>query len=152
VALSELRVAVVGCGLIGRRRALVAAQSPLSATVAVADSVPNVAATLARELNCKSVPGWREAVADRDVDVVIVATPNAFLAEIAVAALDAGKHVLLEKPMGGNLTEARAISAAAQRAGRLVKVGFNHRYNPAIARAHAEFAAGSTRTLRGAVN
>jgi predicted dehydrogenase len=72
----------------------------------------------------------------------VVATPNGFLEEIACAALAAGKHVLIEKPMGRSLAEAERMRAAAQAAGRVLKVGFNHRYHPAIAEAHRRLAAG----------
>src|SRR5206468_3451123 len=54
---------------------------------------------------------------------------------IAIAALSAGKHVLVEKPMGRSLAEAEQMRAAACAAGRVLKVGFNHRYHPAIAAA-----------------
>jgi len=138
-----LGTAVIGCGLIGKRRAAEAAHQPGARLVAVADANAEAAATVARELGARSAERWQEVVASDDVDVVVVATPNGFLAEIAVAALQAGKHVLLEKPMGRNLAEARAIAAAARASGKLVKVGFNHRYHPGLASAHAYFAQGA---------
>jgi predicted dehydrogenase len=107
-----------------------------STLVAVADINPEAAAATALEFGCRAEEQWRDLVSANDVDVVVVSTPNGFLAEIAGAALQAGKHVLLEKPMGRNLAEARAIAGAAQANGKLVKVGFNHRYHPALARAH----------------
>jgi predicted dehydrogenase len=72
----------------------------------------------------------------------VVATPNGILAEIACAALEAGKHVLAEKPMGRNLQEAEAMKAAADRSRRRLKIGFNHRYHPALAEAHRRFGEG----------
>jgi predicted dehydrogenase len=140
---AELGVGIVGCGAIGRRRADEAARHPRTAVVAVADIVPAVAAEVATAHGARVASDWRELVAAADVDVVCVATPNGFLAEIACAALAAGKHVLVEKPMGRTLEEAQAIADAALRAERQVKVGFNHRYHPAIARAHAELTAGT---------
>ena len=138
----KLRTGLIGCGLIGKRRAAEAAAAPNSTLSIVADSAGTPAATLAAELGCRSTSRWQDVVADPDVDLVVVATPNGFLAEISIAALDAGKHVLLEKPMGRNLDEARAIAAAAKRSGKRVKIGFNHRYHPALRRAHELFAAG----------
>jgi predicted dehydrogenase len=70
------------------------------------------------------------------VDIVVVATPNKYLAEIGIAALEAGKHVLIEKPMGRNTKEAEALAHAAKTSGRLLKIGFNHRYHPGIAAAY----------------
>jgi len=132
---SALGVGVVGCGLIGRRRATVAAADPDTTCVAVADPVAARATEVAAASGAEAVADWRAVVSRRDVDAVVVATPNAFLAEIAIAALSAGKHVLAEKPMGRNLAEAEEMRAAACRAGRVVKIGFNHRYHPGIAEA-----------------
>ena len=140
---AKLRTAVIGCGLIGKRRANEAARHPDSSLVVVADSNAAAAAALAAEFACRHAGNWQDAVTDSGVDVVIVSTPNAFLAEISIAALRAGKHVLLEKPMGRTLEEARAIAHAAQDAQRLVKVGFNHRYHPAIRRARELLTAGA---------
>jgi predicted dehydrogenase len=75
-------------------------------------------------------------VADAKVDVVAVCTSNKFLAPIAIAALESGKHVLCEKPMGRNAGEAAQIASAARTAGRILKVGFTLRFHPAIRRAH----------------
>ena len=141
--MAELGVGVVGCGAIGRRRADEAARHPRTRVVAVADVLPAVAAEVASAHGARAAGDWREVVVAADVDVVCVATPNGFLAEIACAALVARKHVLVEKPMGRTIEEARAIAEAARRAERQVKVGFNHRYHPAIARAHAELTAGT---------
>lgn len=140
--MNALRTAVVGCGLIGRRRAAEAKANAASQLALVVDPAPGVAASVAAEFGCAAASDWHHAVEDPSIDVVVVATPNGYLRDIAVAALGAGKHVLLEKPMGRNLEEARAIARAAQTAGKLVKVGFNHRYHPALSRAHAAFAAG----------
>jgi predicted dehydrogenase len=76
------------------------------------------------------------ALDDPASDIVVVATPNAYLVPIALAALDRGKHVLIEKPPGRNLEEARQLAQASARTERcVVKIGFNHRYHPAIMRA-----------------
>jgi predicted dehydrogenase len=138
-----LGVGVVGCGLIGKRRAREAAASPRSRLIAASDVRLESARETVAEYGGRAVDDWRAIVADPDVDVVVVATPNGFLAEVSLAALGAGKHVLLEKPMGRNFAEARAIADAALAARRLVKVGFNHRYHPAIAQAHEIFASGA---------
>jgi predicted dehydrogenase len=132
--------------LIGRRRAAAAAGHPRSRCILVVDSDPAAAQALACEVDAKVSPSWQALIADPAVQIVCVATPNGFLAEIACAALGAGKHVLLEKPMGRNVDEAHVIAAAAQTADRCVKVGFNHRYHPAIARAHEELVAGTIGT------
>jgi len=134
-------VAIVGCGLIGRKRAAVLAGAKL---VACSD----ISLDRARDL-AGAVPGavaeaeWRTAVLRDDVDVVIVATTNDALAEVSVASLAAGKHVLVEKPAARNVKELDAVIEAARKYGRLVRVGFNHRYHPALRKARELFEAGA---------
>ncbi|WP_182976939.1 Gfo/Idh/MocA family protein [Arthrobacter cheniae] len=78
---------------------------------------------------------WREAIARDDIDVVDIVTPGGSHAEIAIAALEAGKHVLCEKPLANTLEEAEAMAEAAERAGTNVfaMVGFTYRRVPATA-------------------
>jgi predicted dehydrogenase len=82
-------------------------------------------------------------VSSGDIDVVIVATTNDGLAGISVAALEAGKHVLVEKPAGRSVAEVDRMAEAASRHGRLVRVGFNHRYHPAFIAARTIVDAGT---------
>ena len=145
----RLGVAVVGCGLIGRRRAAVAAREPRSRCVVVSDLSPEAARTAAAESGAAVEVDWKKAVVRPDVGAVVVATPNGFLADIAVHALEAGKHVLVEKPMGRNLAEAERMRDAARRSGRVLKVGFNHRYHPAISEARRRLDVGE---IGGVIN
>lgn len=137
-----LHIAVIGCGLIGKRRALSAEIHESSHLSILVDADPAAARRLSFEYGARFSSDWREAVSDPTIDVVAVSTPNGYLAEITVAALDSGKHVLVEKPMGRNIAEATKMAEAARRSGRVLKIGFNHRYHPAIARAHEIFRAG----------
>jgi predicted dehydrogenase len=127
---ARLGVAVIGCGLIGRRRAHSAATHGRTRLALAVDRDEASARSAAGRAD--SARDWRVALDRADVDVVVVATPNGLLADIVVAALDAGKHVLMEKPMGRDLGEARRIAAAAASAGRILRIGFNHRHHPAI--------------------
>lgn len=135
-------VGVIGCGLIGRRRATVAAAHARTEVVAVVDTDLPRAESLAAEVGCAARGDWRGVVEDPRVDVVVVATPNGYLAEIGRAALDLGKHVLLEKPMGRNLREAEYLAAGVGGGGPVLKIGFNHRYHPAISALLAAVRAG----------
>jgi predicted dehydrogenase len=132
----RLGVAIVGCGLIGCRRAKVAAAHAKTRCVVLADVRPDALEPVATEVGAEATTDWRAAVHHPEVDLVVVATPNALLAEVAIEALQAGKDVLIEKPMGRSLAEAEAMGAVAKAAGRTLKVGFNHRYHPAIAQAY----------------
>lgn len=132
----EFRVGIVGCGLIGTRRAQEVVRHPRTRLSAVADVNAERRQQVAASFSCEAVEHWKAVVDDRSIDAVVVSTPNGYTAEIAIAALSAGKHVLVEKPPGKNLAEARQLAEASRKARRILKVGFNHRYHPAIKRAH----------------
>lgn len=138
-----LNVGVVGCGLIGTRRALTAFDSPNESLLMVADVQADAARELAAQTGAEATVKWQDIVDNEAIDIVVVATPNKFLAPIAVAALDAGKHVLCEKPPGRNVSETEQMVTAAEAAGRLLKIGFNHRYHPAVWKAHELFEQGA---------
>ncbi|MFF3942680.1 Gfo/Idh/MocA family protein [Streptomyces phaeofaciens] len=94
---------------------------------------------------------WRALVARDDVQLVDICTPGDSHAEIAIAALEAGKHVLCEKPLANSVAEAEAMLAAADAArarGQLAMVGFNYRRVPALTYARRLIADGRLGTLR----
>lgn len=94
---------------------------------------------------------WRALIARDDVDLVDICTPGDSHAEIAVAALAAGKHVLCEKPLANTVAEAETMAAAAATAlehGRLSMVGFNYRRLPATVLARSMVAEGRLGALR----
>jgi predicted dehydrogenase len=101
----------------------------------VADPIAEAAREVAMASGAEPATDWRLVVERPDIQIVVVATPNRYLAEIAVAACEAGKDVLVEKPMGRNLAEAEGVLATGCATGRKIKVGFNHRYHPGIAEA-----------------
>jgi predicted dehydrogenase len=133
-------VAIVGCGLIGRKRAAALGGARL---VACADVDRARAEALAgTSAGAEATDDWRAAIDRADVGLVIVATTNDALADIARAAVEAGKHVLIEKPAGRSVAEIDELIDAARRHRRLVRVGFNHRYHPALRKARELFEAG----------
>jgi predicted dehydrogenase len=98
-----------------------------------------------------AVTDWRALIARDDVDLVDICTPGDSHAEIALAALAAGKHVLCEKPLANTVEEAEAMATAAETAygrGQLAMVGFNYRRVPATALARRMVAEGRLGTLR----
>ena len=105
--------------------------------VAIAGRDGAAAADMARRFEWQHVEtDWRDLVARPDVEVVDICTPGDTHAEIAIAALEAGKHVLCEKPLANTVTEARLMAEAAERASRngvRSMVGFTYRRVPAIA-------------------
>ena len=134
-------VAIIGCGLIGHKRARALHPARL---VACADLNVERAQALARTVPAAVASAdWQAVVARDDVDIVIVATTNNSLAEIVLGAIQAGKHVLVEKPAARYATELSPLINAAAERSVLVRVGFNHRYHPALRQAHTLFTSGA---------
>lgn len=129
----EVRFALVGCGLIGKKRA--AALPPASLLYACdLDSVK--AASLAQTVpGCIAISDAKAALGDPAVNAVIIATLNASLAPLALAAVRAGKHVLIEKPGALNAGQLRTLRDAARKVGVRVRLGYNHRFHPALQQA-----------------
>lgn len=140
--IKNYRVGIVGAGLIGNKRASALEAAGGARLVAVAEIDRERAKKFAAEHRCEVVKSWRELVRRPDVDIVIVAVPNKFAKPIVTGALARGKQVLCEKPFGRNFKEASAMLAEAKKWKRLVKVGFNHRFHPAIFEAKKLFDSG----------
>ena len=129
-----MRFAIVGCGLIGQKRAEGIARLGHRTVLAV-DRAEDRAVGLAELFGARPATDFRAATEAADIDAVVVATPHAELSRIATACLKAGKHVLVEKPAGRNLAEVAAVATAADKANRIVKVGYSHRFHPAMRKA-----------------
>lgn len=128
-----LGVAIVGCGLIGQKRAKALAGCRLTAC---ADLDTRRAEALARtSAGAVATADWRAAIDRADVDIVVVATTNEALSEVSRFALGAGKHVIVEKPAARSVAEVDGVIEAVRQSGTLVRVGFNHRYHPALLKA-----------------
>jgi predicted dehydrogenase len=129
-----MHFAVVGCGVVGRKRA--AAISRLGhRVILVVDHNMDRAVEAGGMFGSRAATDFKVAAEAADVDAVVVATPHGSHSEIARACLCAGKHVLVEKPGGRNLAEVTAVKEAADSAGRIAKVGYNHRFHPAVLKA-----------------
>jgi predicted dehydrogenase len=137
-----VRVAFIGSGLQTRRRAPVVAQSKTDELVTIVGIERASSEALAKQFECESGTDWRSTVARDDIDIVVVTTPPHVHAEISIAALESGKHVLCEKPLSRTLEEAQAMLDAAGRAKRVLKCGFNHRHHPAVLEARRRFEQG----------
>jgi predicted dehydrogenase len=135
-----LRVGIVGCGLIGRKRAEALGES--DRIVGVVDPSPEAANALAL-VHDAAVAADLEELLGRSPDVIVIATPHNQLAPLTQQALRGGSHVLVEKPAGLGSVEVRELIAIAAGARRLVKVGFNHRFHPALDRVAQEVHSGA---------
>jgi predicted dehydrogenase len=133
-------VAIIGCGLIGQKRAQALGGCPL---VVCCDTQATRAEQLAGKFpGARAESDWRSAAADPDVGIVVVATTHDQLACIALAAANAGKHVLIEKPGARRAEELDPVLRASERTGVRVRFGFNHRFHRALQKAHAIFREG----------
>jgi predicted dehydrogenase len=136
--MTGLGIGLIGTGYMGKCHAL--AWNAVAAVfgdverprlAALAESSQELAETKARELGFARATGdWRSLVADPAIDVVSVTTPNAFHPDMAVAALEAGKHVWCEKPMATRLADAERMLAAARASGKVAALGYNYIQNP----------------------
>ncbi|MBB5877502.1 Gfo/Idh/MocA family oxidoreductase [Xanthomonas sp. 3498] len=144
----KLGIAIVGTGMIGavhRRAALLAG----AAVRGVAASSPQRARDVAQSWDVpRAYRDLEEVVADPQVQVVHVCTPNHLHRAMAQAALDAGKHVICEKPLATTLDDAGALAALARSTGLVATVPFVYRYHPVIREARARIAQGELGPLR----
>lgn len=129
-----MKVGIVGCGLIGGKRAdALAATGGEDKLVAAFDLVPERAKALAAKHKAEACASLEELVAKSDV--VVVATTNDQLTPVAMVAVQAGKHAVVEKPAARSAAELEPLARLAEKQGVLVKVGFNHRFHPAAQKA-----------------
>jgi predicted dehydrogenase len=135
------RAAIIGCGLVGRRRAAAFGQAHV---VCCCDPVEERARELASNFHgAEAVADWRAVTGCAGIDLVVVATPHDALAPVATAAARSGKHVLVEKPGARRVAELEELAVSAADARVKVRVGFNHRYHPAVRKAREIAASGA---------
>lgn len=127
-----IKIGVIGCGAIGQRRHIPEAHAnPDIQLIALADPNKERVEAVAKSFgNPKPYTDWKKLLKHPGLDAVVVATPNYLHAEQTIAALQAGKHVLVEKPMATTLTEARDMIKAAEKANKYLMVGQNQRLMP----------------------
>lgn len=139
--MAELRVAIIGTGSVAHLHAEACLATPGVRLKAVVEVVPERARAFADRYRVPDVyADYRDVLKDPSIDAVIVCLPNYLHAPVAVAALEAGKHVLVEKPLATSAAEAAQVVAAQQATGRTLMVGLNNRFRPEVllARQYAE--------------
>ncbi|MCP4358093.1 MAG: Gfo/Idh/MocA family oxidoreductase [Chloroflexi bacterium] len=137
-----MRFGLIGCGGIGQLRAAALAQMENHQLTVVNDLDKNLAQSLASQFGGTAVDTWQELVNRNDVDAVIVSTPPSLHAKMSIAALDAGKHVLCEKPLARTVKECEEMIKASERNGRTLATGFNYRFYPSMLKARELFDSG----------
>ena len=131
------RVGIVGAGLQCQRRAPVITKSKECKLIAITSLHEDHTRQVAAQYECEAEKNWESLVSRKDIDVVIVCTPPHIHADISIAAMKAGKHVLCEKPLSRTLKESEEMLKVSRSTGKILKCGFNHRYHPAITDAKA---------------
>ena len=128
-----MRVGIVGCGLMGQRRAANLAGARLIHCVDT--DAARARALAAGAAGCTFGTDWQQMLALPQIEAIIVATPPDVQAQITRAAIQAGKHVLVEKPAARRAGELHELISLAEAAGVRVRVGFNHRHHRAFRQA-----------------
>lgn len=140
--MQDLNIAMIGGGFMGKAHSLAYAAMPMFFWPAPARPVKKVLVDVTDELARSaadryswesSSSSWRDVVNDPSIDIIDIATPNNLHAEIAIAAAEAGKHIICEKPLAHTAEEAGRMYLAAKKAGVVTAVAFNYRRTPAVA-------------------
>lgn len=144
---ADYRAAIVGTGFMGRVHAR-AVQVAGGRVVGAVGSSRERAAAVRAELQADAVYATLDELLDSaDVDVVHVCTPNHLHEPVVLAALDAGKHVVCEKPLATSSGAAEAMTSAAREAGRVAAVPFVYRFHPMVREARERVRAGEVGSI-----
>lgn len=127
-----MKVAVIGVGSIGQHHARIYRQSPLVDLVGVSDASPERGGRIADLYNVPLYEDYRQLLEVEQPDAVSIAVPTFAHYQVVKDALDAGCHVLVEKPIAATIEEGQAMVAMAREAGKVLRVGHVERFNPAI--------------------
>src|SRR5215207_2963029 len=142
MTVEKLRFGILGCGVIGPHHAKAIAGVQSAELNAVADVVSEQAEKLADEHGCAHYASLEEMLSGVDLDAVCVCTPSGMHADGAITALEAGKHVVIEKPVDVTLEAADRLIEVQRATGRRVTVVSQHRFDAATRAVHAALARG----------
>jgi predicted dehydrogenase len=125
-------VGIIGCGFIGRKRAEALGFGRL---IACSDLNISNSKKLAHQFGAIAIQDWRRLIEIPELDLIIIATSHDALVDIALASIEAGKHVLIEKPAARSSQELKRLISASSSAKVKVRVGFNHRFHRSLQKA-----------------
>jgi UDP-N-acetylglucosamine 3-dehydrogenase len=135
VKMRKLGVSVIGCGSWGRNHVRVCKELENISLISVVDVMENTAREIGERYGVKWLTEAEKVFENPDVEAVSICTPTVTHAELALRAIQSGKHVLVEKPMTNTVEEAEELISAARRQGVHLAVGFIERFNPAVSEA-----------------
>lgn len=154
--MQDINIALIGGGFMGKAHSLAYAAMPMFFWPAPARPIRKTVVDVTEELASTAADrfgweryatSWQEVIDDPTIDVVDIATPNHLHAEIAIAAAEAGKHVICEKPLAPSAADAKRMLDAVERAGVVSAVAFNYRRTPAVALAKKYIDEGAIGTI-----
>ena len=153
----KLRIGLIGSGFMGKAHAFGFASAPRVFDLpfdlelrSLADITEQSAASAAAAFGfARSTADWRTLIDDPEIDVVDITAPNALHKQMAMAAIQAGKHVYCEKPLAPLASDAREMAEAAEAAGVKTQVGFNYLCNPMLSLAREMITGGELGEIRG---
>ena len=143
----KLRIALVGCGGIANQKHMPALKKMADRCeiVAFCDIIEERAVKAAKEFgtaDAKTYTDYKEMLKDASIDVVHVLTPNVVHCPVTVAAFEAGKHVMCEKPMAATTVDAQKMMDAWKKSGKQFTIGYQNRFRPEVQALHAACEAG----------
>lgn len=128
-----MNIAIIGAGLIGRKRVRALPKDARLYNICDVDQARGK--QFAQDFNCLYERNWKKVIADSRIQALIISTTNNWLAPIATAAIDSGKHVLIEKPGATGISELKTVITAHKKNPVVAMIGYNHRYHPALLKA-----------------
>jgi predicted dehydrogenase len=147
--MTRMRIAIVGAGGIAQRNATEAAASGAATIAGVFDVNVQAARGLAQTVGAPVFSSFEQALESREVDAVLISTPHFLHKSQTIAAAQAGKHVMVEKPMATTLADAEAMIGACRSAGVALTVNYSFRYLPKVQKARALVEAGALGDITG---
>ncbi|MFQ5921298.1 MAG: Gfo/Idh/MocA family protein, partial [Anaerolineales bacterium] len=151
----RLTVAVVGCGYFGSKRIQACSKIPNEIDLrAVMDADKSRAVQAGAAAGVPHFSDFEALLDEAEIDAVILAVPNNMHGPMSVQALEAGKHVLCEKPLAIRPSDAERIVDAVKRSGKFVKTASNHRFFPTVTKAYGLYTSGrigEILSFRGAI-
>jgi predicted dehydrogenase len=141
---TKVQVGLVGAGWIGQHHGSNILANPHAELAAVHDPIPEKAKAFLEQnsSSARVFSSFEELLKQKDIDAVVVASPNKAHSSQAIAAAEAGKHIYLEKPMGITLEDCRKAAQTVGKAGVKCSMGYHRRFNPLVSQAKALIADG----------
>ncbi len=142
--MKTFRIGLIGCGDIAEERHIpTLLQTPRAEIACVCDTCQEKVDAIQRKFQiARGCTNYKEILSDESIDAVVVATPPWITPKITVEALESGKHVLCEKPMAVEISEAERVAEVERRTGKKVMMGFTYRNDPLLQRMRTWIAQG----------